>query len=326
MDKPVQVGVIGLGRRWRRHYLPALRALRRHYRVRAVCDPVHCRAVRAAAELGCEAAAGPTALLEDDAIEALLLVDEPWYGLWPLELACRARRPVFCAWPLEADDAHADALRQQIRESGLPVLMALPLRLAEATVWLREVLKQQLGTPRLVVCDVLVPERRRRPAGALLGDVTTALLDWGVDVLDRPPQSVLAAGPAAVDFTRLAAETAAGDFTSVVLEFTGGRAVVVQTRRTRRLRRALRLCVEAHGGSAEVLLPSGSVGWTEGNRRCDVTLPGARRVARTLLEHFHATVRTGRAPDPSFEDAYQLLGWLRAAAVSRAEGRRVGLA
>jgi predicted dehydrogenase len=313
MDKPLQVGVIGLGRRWRRQYRPALRALRQRYRVRAVCDPVHRRAVRTAAELGCEAAAGPTALLEDEAVEALLLVDRPWYGLWPLELACRAKRPVFCAWPLETDAAHADALRQQIQESRLPVLMALPLRLAPATAWLREVLNQQVGPARLVACDLLVPEGRRRRAAALLGHISTALVDWCVTFLDQPPKSVLAAG------------TATGEFASLVLEFPDGRAAVVQSRRTRRARRALRLGVEAPGGSAEVLLPPGSVGWTEGDRRCEVTLPVYRPVAQALLEHFHAAVRTGRAPEPSFEDAYRLLGWLRAAALSRAEGRRVPL-
>jgi predicted dehydrogenase len=306
MEKPLQVGVIGLGRRWRRQYRPALRALRPRYRVRAVCDPVHRRAVRAAADLGCEAAAGPMALLEDDRIEALLLVDEPWYGLWPLELACRAKRPVFCAWPLEADDAHADAVRRQVEESRLPVLMALPLRLAPATARLRVLLDERLGPARLVVCNLALSGRRR---AGLVGDVGTALLDWCVSFFGAAPESVLAG--------------AAAGFASVLLEFPDGRAAVIQSRRTRR-RPGLRLLVEAERGSAEVRPPA-SVGWADAEGRCTITLPVAPPAARLLLEQFHAMVRGGRGPQPSFADAHGLLGWLRAAALSRAEGRRVHL-
>jgi predicted dehydrogenase len=42
-----------------------------------------------------------------------------------------------------------------------------------------------------------------------------------------------------------------------------------------------------------------------------------------LLEHFWQTIQGGAIPEPSFADAYRALGLLRAAAQSRAEGRRV---
>jgi myo-inositol 2-dehydrogenase/D-chiro-inositol 1-dehydrogenase len=312
MDKPVQVGVIGLGRRWQKHYQPALRALRRQYRVRAVCDPIHRRALRVAADLGCAAAPGPTAMLEDSDVEALLLVDEPWYGLWPLGLACGANKPVFCAFPLEADEAHADAMQQLVQESGLPVLMALSPRLAPATAQLREVLEQRLGPARLVVCERTVPEHSRCQAAGLLGDVNTPLLDWCACIFGTAPQSVVAAG------------TAAGTFAHVLLEFADGRVAVVQSRRTHRQRSAVHLRAEAERGSAVVTLPR-KVAWTDAEGRCTRTLPSAQPTARLQLERFHALVRAGRTAGPSFEDAYRLLEWLRAAAISRAEGRRVQL-
>src|SRR5262249_56295125 len=108
MDKPLSVGVLGLGPLWRRRYKPALLAQPRRFAVRAVCDPIVYRAALEARQVGAEVFAGPTEMLERAAVEALLLLDTPWYGLWPLELACRFGRPVFCAGGLEQDEAHAD--------------------------------------------------------------------------------------------------------------------------------------------------------------------------------------------------------------------------
>ena len=46
MTDLLRVGVIGLGRRWRKRYKPALGALRQRFAVRAVCDQVRERAQR----------------------------------------------------------------------------------------------------------------------------------------------------------------------------------------------------------------------------------------------------------------------------------------
>src|SRR5713101_7354841 len=104
----LRVGVIGLGRRWRRRYRPALDPLRELFEVRALCDQIHHKAICEAKRAGCDAAQGPTDLLERSDVEACLLLDPQWYGLWPLELACRLGKPVFCATPLEYDNDHAD--------------------------------------------------------------------------------------------------------------------------------------------------------------------------------------------------------------------------
>src|SRR5262245_37514254 len=107
MAQRLRVGIIGLGRRWQR-YQPALMALRGLFEVVAVCDPHPGRAEQAARSVGCPAADGPTDLLERDEVQAALLLDPPWYGLWPVEQACRVGKPVFCAAPLGGDDAFAD--------------------------------------------------------------------------------------------------------------------------------------------------------------------------------------------------------------------------
>ena len=111
------------------------RMLREFFEIRAVGDEVQQLAVEAARRLGTVAVAGPAALLQDDSLEALLLADPQWYGLWPLELACRRGLPVFCGVGLEHDDNHADALLQQVQARNLPVMTALGLRLAPERPW-----------------------------------------------------------------------------------------------------------------------------------------------------------------------------------------------
>src|SRR5260370_23212768 len=125
MQMVLRVGIIGLGRRWRKRYKPALRSLRARFRVQVVCDHVQERAVREAKQLACDVAAGPTQLLEREDVDAVLLFDAQWFRLWPLEGACRTGKPVFCACSLESDDAHADALRRQVQQSRLPIVMEM---------------------------------------------------------------------------------------------------------------------------------------------------------------------------------------------------------
>ena len=167
------IGIIGLGRRWRR-YRPALADLRGRLLVRAVCDQRPARAERAARELGCLAAAGPTDLLDRDDVEAVLLLDEQWYGLWPVEQAARKGKPVFCAVSPAGDDAHADDVMRQVREAGSPVMAAGPA-LSPAVARLGDLLATRLGPSQLVRCDWCGPEVRNA-AGMPGGRVLPALM------------------------------------------------------------------------------------------------------------------------------------------------------
>src|SRR5437588_4919504 len=156
MAKRLRVGIIGLGRRWPR-YRQALRGLRKQVAVRALCDQVARAAEEQAGQLGCAAAAGPGDLIERADVDAVLLLGAQWYGLWPLERACRVGKPVFCAVSLARDEAHADDLCPGVRAARLPVLMALPVADAPATGRLRALLAQHLGPARFVRADRVLP-------------------------------------------------------------------------------------------------------------------------------------------------------------------------
>src|SRR5207247_10458631 len=70
MAEPLRVGVIGLGPRWRRRYLPALMALRKLFRIEVLCDPAFERALAQAKQLDCRAASGPSQVVDSAAVEA----------------------------------------------------------------------------------------------------------------------------------------------------------------------------------------------------------------------------------------------------------------
>jgi predicted dehydrogenase len=316
MSEPVQVGIIGLGPRYAKHYKPGLLRRGDRFVVRAVCDQVHQRALAEAKLLGC-VAARPCELVQRADVEALLLCDPQWYLLWPLELACKYTKPVFCADAFERDDAHAGPLVERIEESRLPVVLAMAPRLAPAAAQLRELCAAQLGEPRLVLCDRTRPLRRageagRRAEGDLLEGIGTSLLDCCAGLLPGEPESVLAM------------ELGGGEFCWLFLKFPGGRGIQVAARRGLGLRPSVRLHVVTAKGSATLELPN-RVSWSDGKGEHTLLLPRRLPAVDQLLESFWETVRTGVAPESGAAEAYRILRWLRAARQSATEGRQVML-
>ena len=294
MSQRLRVGVVGLGARWRRHYRPALAALADRFAVAAVTDPSPRRAAAAARRLGCAAAPGVVALL-DQRLDALLLCGRPWYRLWPLEPACRVGTPVYCGPSLAHDAGRADALVRQARAAGLPVMAELLPRLAPATDRLRRLLPR-LGRLTAVVATA---ERPRRAAGADAARAAgLALLDWCAAVLGRPPAA--AHGVAAPADGHAAWRLDFADAVGQLVTWPGpGR------------RGGARLRVVGERGAAEAVLP-GRVRWRLGGRRYAAAASAAPPVRRAL-ERFHAALSAGHAPEPNLDDAYQALALLRAA-------------
>src|SRR5262249_44761649 len=152
-----------------------------------------------AQQLGCDAAAGPAALFERDDLDAVLLADVPWFGLWPLELAARFGRPVYCGLPLALDDAQADAVHQRVRAAPLPVMVEMRPRVAPVSARLREVLQSDLGPAQLLIGQLAYPPQMAPSAAAvfhpqvsssLFGPCGISVLDWCALLFDAAPTSV----------------------------------------------------------------------------------------------------------------------------------------
>jgi predicted dehydrogenase len=308
---PIRLGIIGLGRRWSQRYLPALRQLGQHCTVRAVCDPVPQRTAQEAQRIGCAGAGGPTELLERDDIDAVLLLDAPWYRLWPIELACRFGKPVFCSPSLSLDEAHADALCKQVKESRLAVMVELPPRVAPATACLARLFETSLGPARRMLCHFGQPLLAGGGRASGLGSAHLAAVDWCVGLMGTDPIRVL-----------LTADEAAA-FSNLLLDFPDGRAAQITCwRSSGKLppgERTPRLRIIAERGSALVELP-GRLEWTDAEGSHTHTV-GRWQPARAQLERFFDALIQGHPPRSSLDDAHRALGWLRAAIASRAEGR-----
>ena len=130
--------------------------------------------------MGCPATPGVVALLDVD-LDAVLLLGRPWYGLWPLEQACRVGRPVYLGTSLTADDSKADDVVRQVRVANLPVMAELAPRLAPVTNRLRALLPK-LGTLRSVICTVARCGRGAESAQA----AGLAMIDWCTAFLGAP--------------------------------------------------------------------------------------------------------------------------------------------
>jgi predicted dehydrogenase len=289
-----RLGVIGLGSGWHRRYLPVLLRLHERFAVTAVCDPVHERAAVEARRLGCAATAGPTELLGRQDVDALLLLDAGWQRLWPVEAACRARKPVLCVPSLQRDEANADRLLRQVQESSVPVLVACLPRLAPATARLRELLETQLGPARLVLSACM-------PA-AVQADwppLPIALLDWCASFLPGDPLRVRSIASAALGVTDL------------VLEYAEGRGIHLIARPAAPPL-PVRLEVLGERGRVFATLPN-RIAWRDGSGKRLEILPRRPQSLRLLLEHFHRVLVEGEAPAFSLADAGRVLGWLRAA-------------
>jgi predicted dehydrogenase len=297
---PLQIGVIGLGKNWQTRYRRALRSLPERYRVRLVCDEVHEVAVREARRLGCRAALGPTQLLESGEVEALLLTDAQWFGLWPLQQACQAGKPVLCAADV-LPDPELETLRNQAEERGLPVMVELAPRFAPATADLRQ-LSEMLGPLRGLTCNFIT--------GGQLATTLLPLLDLCGYLFETSPTSALAAG------------SPTGTFLSVSAEFPGQRHAQLTGWRAVVPRHSVQLYAIAERGCATLDLP-GRVSWTDAEGRHLHTRPGQPPPERALLERFAQALEEGQPPQPNLADACQAMTWLQAVERSCREGRRI---
>jgi hypothetical protein len=299
----VRVGVIGLGKRWRR-YRPALTGANAVMDVRAIWDSSPRRTIREARRLHCEAADGTEELRDRPDLDALLLFDLPWHRLWTLE---RAAKPVFCAAHV-TDDDHLNTVREAVRARSAPVMTALSARLLPTIARLRVLLDKHLGPARTVCCSAGV-------GGAVSGDrlLTSSALLPALDVcgelLSSSPRSIWTSVPADAGVVNL------------TLSYPGGHAACITL--TAGQRSPWRVTVSADKGRAVALMPR-RLQWRDSAGHHALRLP-AEHGPTVRLRRFAEDVLGGRLSGPSFEHACRVLSWLRAARQSHSTGGPVHL-
>ena len=158
----LRIGVVGLGQDWQSRYLPALRALRDRFHVTGVYSSVSVLAESAARDLDCPYFDSFRALISSGSLDAILLLEEDWYQLQPIEAACEAKVGVFCGSEVDIQGL-SGGIQSAIEQAGIPFMSEFSRRYAPATLRLKELIATRLGRPRLLFCHRRLPSELPAP-------------------------------------------------------------------------------------------------------------------------------------------------------------------
>ena len=331
----LRVGVVGLGRLWEARHKPALARMSDRFQVTAVYDQVARRAEIEAAQIGCDAVDGLARLAGRDDVDAVYLLTPQWFGTFPIEVACRAGKPVYSALPPPSDPADLERVDALVRSSGLAFMPEFARRFYPVTLRLRELLATRIGPARLVTGQSRLfgfdrygqpgPSTQIAPA-PLLVDPGGYLIDWCRSVFGAEPSGVQ--GWSGTVFPGSA--EADPDVESMVLEFPGGGAAHLSAARYNRSAwgEAGRFLPEpgiqvvAERGVAWLEMPD-RIQWGDADGTHDERLPLEPSVGETLNDHFLRRVRGEPSLAPGWDDAVAASRLIAEIRRSGLEGRRI---
>ncbi|MFI5457723.1 MAG: Gfo/Idh/MocA family protein [Isosphaerales bacterium] len=324
----LRVGVIGLGRLWETRHKPSLARLADRFRVTAVYDPVYRRAELEAAQIGCAACEGLSALVERPDVDVIYLLSRHWFGLHPIGLACAAGKGVYCALPLAADLVELEVLAGQVEQSGIVFMPEFARRCYPATLRLKELLATQIGPPRLIVGHSRLygfdryaipgPTTQMAPAPLLI-DPGSYLLDWCCFVFQALPQALQGFRCQVISSPDNADQES--DFESFAATFSSGATAQISFGRYHR---------GPWGDASRFLPPPGfqvfaerGAAWLEMPEKIQWSIAAGTKEERLALEptvgdvlndQFHRLVRGDQSLAPTVRDALEiarLIGNLR---------------
>jgi len=304
------------------------------FRVTAVYDQVCRRAEIEAAQIGCAACEGLSALIERPDVDVVYLLSPQWFGLHPIALACAAGKPVYCALPLTDDPSELETLVKLVEASGIAFMPEFARRCYPANLRLKELLATDLGAPRLVVGHsrlygfdryaVPGPTTQIAPAPLLI-DPGSYLLDWCGFIFQSIPEAVHGVRCRVLPAT--GGDEHESDFESFVARFARGATAHISFglySRTcwgdaTRFLPAPGFQVYAERGVAALEMPD-RIQWSGPDGIKDERLPLEPTVGDVLNEQFHRLVRGNQSLAPTIRDALTIGRLVRDVRRSQAEG------
>ena len=193
----LRIAVIGLGSDWQHRYLPALRSLRDRFGVVGVYHSVSALAAAAARELDSVGYDSFRSLISNPSVEAILMLEDDWYQLQPLWVACEEQKGIFCGSEVDIQGMSSSGLQGAISSSGIPFMSGFSRRYAPATLRFKELIATRLGRPRLLFCHRRLPSELPDPANSISLEKQTnrellELIDWCTYIVDEEPDWVQA--------------------------------------------------------------------------------------------------------------------------------------
>ncbi|GAC1471988.1 MAG: Gfo/Idh/MocA family oxidoreductase [Isosphaeraceae bacterium] len=317
----LRVGVIGLGRLWEARHKPALARLRDRFQVTGVYDQVYRRAEMEAAHLKCAAVEGLSTLVNRPDVDVIHVLTPQWFGLYPIRLACQARKPVYCALSLADEGEDLEELAREVDSSGIPFMVEFARRFYPATLRLRELLETTLGKPRLILghSRLFGFDRYGSPGPATQTTLSPSMIDPGSYLLDWCC-FLFQSSPTALQGNRgwilpehqgePSSQGPGADFDSFLAEFPGGGIAQISFGRYHRSvwGEATKFLpspgfqVYAERGAAWVELPD-RVQWSDAGGTHEERLALEPTVGEVLNDQFYRLVRGDPSLAPAMNDA-----------------------
>jgi predicted dehydrogenase len=300
--KVVSLGLVGTGTLWDQAYRPAIERCQHRVAVRWIYDAVPAKAEQAARE--CEAAVAPslTSLFERPDVDAVLILDAAWYGIFPLQLACRFGKPTLLTGRWDSTAAQLEQVASAAREAGVMIMTAFPRRHTPAMNRLRELIVTKLGPPKHLHLAAAMADAAALSDPHLLG----ALLDWCAYTIGRSPSRWTASSPqeCRIELEFPAAAGQVPPTAHIVFRVADPSAEVAEWES---------LHVECQSGSADIAGES-VIAWRNGERETRDNLASERSSVDLILDQFCRRVVGGLVPVSDLADAAR--AWRFAEAVA----------
>lgn len=336
----IRVGVIGLGRLWEARHKPAFAKMRDRFQVTTVYDQVLRRAEIEARQLGCDAVESLNALVNRADVDAIYLLTPQWFGLHPIELACKAGKPVYCALPLAGSRSELEPAAKMVEQSGILFMPEFARRIYPATVRLRELLTSTLGPPRLILGHSRLfgfdrygspgPTTQLTPAPLMI-DPGSYLLDWCNYLFQSSPTAVQGSKSLTLSEAESTPPAQVGpDFESFIAEYEGGAMAQISLGRYHRKAwgEATKFLpppgyqVYSERGMALVELPD-RIQWSDSLGTHEERLPLEPSLGEVLNDQFYRLLREDHTLAPSIQDALAVSRRIDDIQTSQREGTKI---
>ncbi len=328
---PVRLGLLGAGRIGQTHARSI--AGMEGARLVAVADPVEA-AVAAVVQMTGARAASAEELLNDPAIEGVLIAAPTDLHADLVERAADVGKAIFCEKPLDLDLSRAQQGVAAAAHRGVPLMIGFNRRFDPSFRRLREEIEAgHIGDVELVQITSRDPAppplAYLQRSGGLFRDMMIHDLDMARFLVGEPIVEVSATGSALVD--EAIGDAGDVDTAVAVLRSSGGRLCVISN--SRRAVYGYDQRIEVHGSAG--MLSAGNPVATTVTRADnsgfatdplnDFFMERYADAYRLELAAFCAVVRGGNVPYPDGRDGLAALAIANAAAESLATGRTVAV-
>ena len=325
----IHLGLLGTGRIGRVHAANIARNPRA--RLAAVYD----LSPDAAASLGAPVAASADAIIDDPAIDAVVIATSTDTHVPLIAAAARAGKAVLCEKSIDLDMARVQACRRDIAPHDPRVMIGFNRRFDPSFAALRARLQSgEIGALEQLVITSRDPSPPPaayiRVSGGLFRDMTIHDLDMA-RFLAGDIAEVHAFGSNLID----PAIADASDFDGAMLTLRARSGALVHITNARRCAYGYDQRIEAFGAAGLLQAHNRTAttleAWTAErtgarDRVLDFFIERYRDAYQAELDHFLTAVETRRPPTPSFEDGVEALRLADAALESAATGQTVRLA